>query len=65
MGLNRIYLNVVKDNARANAFYKKIGFVFEGCSREEILIKGKKHDLNWYSFFKDDYIAYCNLGWFD
>ena len=55
LGLNRVYLNVVKDNIRANAFYKKVGFVFEGCFRQGILIKGQMHDLNWYSFLKDDF----------
>lgn len=50
--LNRIYLNVLKKNERANAFYKKIGFVYEGCTKEDIIINGEKMDLNWYGFLK-------------
>ncbi len=54
LGLNRIYLNVVDENIRANKFYKKVGFVYEGCFREAIYIKGKIYNLNWYSILKND-----------
>ena len=29
MGLNRVYLNVLVDNIRANKFYEKVGFIDE------------------------------------
>ena len=49
LNLKRIYLNVVADNIRANKFYEKAGFEFEGCFRKTIKIKNKIYDLNWYS----------------
>lgn len=55
LGLNRVYLDVVKENVRANKFYLKCGFKLEGTFRQAILIKGKVYDLNWYSILKSDY----------
>lgn len=55
LGLNRIYLNVVDDNIRANKFYLKCGFTFEGKFRKSIMIKNKIYDLNWYSILKEDF----------
>lgn len=52
--LNRVYLNVVKDNIRANKFYIKCGFIFEGCFRQAIKISDGIHDLNWYSILRTD-----------
>lgn len=53
--LNRVYLDVLKENVRANRFYEKVGFKYEGCFRESILIKNQIYDLNWYSMLKSDY----------
>ena len=58
LNLNRIYLNVVKENIRANNFYLKCGFEFEGCFRQAVRINGILHDLNWYSTLRND----CSLG---
>ncbi len=55
--LNRVYLNVVSDNLRANQFYKKCGFVLEGTFRKAIYIKGHIYDLNWYSMLRQDYLG--------
>lgn len=55
LGLERVYLNVLPDNLRANAFYKKMGFVFEGEFRNHILINGKLKNLCWYSMLKDEF----------
>lgn len=55
LGLERVYLNVIPDNTRANAFYKKSGFVFEGTFRKHIQIKDQLKDLNWYSILKEEY----------
>lgn len=54
--LNRVYLDVLVENVRANKFYKKIGFVLEGTFRQAIEIKGNIYDLNWYSLLKDEFI---------
>lgn len=52
MNLNEVYLNVLVDNARANAFYGKAGFQFVRCEENAVEIKGKLRDLNWYTFRK-------------
>lgn len=54
--LERVYLNVIPDNVRANKFYKKIGFVYEGEFRKHILINGKLRNLCWYSMLKEEYL---------
>ena len=55
LGLERIYLNVIPDNVRANKFYKKMGFVFEGEFRNHILINGELKNLCWYSMMKSEF----------
>lgn len=54
LGLHRVYLNVLEDNFRANAFYKKCGFVFEGCFREHLFLDGEFKNLNWYGITRED-----------
>lgn len=49
LGLKRVYLNVLKENARANAFYHKAGFQFDYCEENAVEIHEEKKDLNWYS----------------
>lgn len=49
LNLKRVYLNVIEDNIRANKFYKKVGFEYEGTFRCAIKVKGKIYNLNWYS----------------
>jgi len=53
--LNKVYLNVLETNARAKAFYKKVGFTKEGCFKNHIKKNGRYVDLEWYAFFKDDF----------
>ena len=48
--LRRVYLNVLAENSRANAFYKKVGFVFDYSQENAVEINGIKKTLNWYSF---------------
>ena len=55
LGLKRVYLNVITENKRANAFYKKIGFVYEGTFKKHILINGELKDLNWYRMLKEEF----------
>lgn len=52
--LHRIYLNVLEENDRANHFYKKCGFVYEGTSKEHIYIPNKGFcNLNWYAIVNE------------
>ena len=53
--LERVYLNVIPQNGRANSFYKKMGFEFEGEFRKHIIVNGKLCNLCWYSILKDEY----------
>lgn len=55
LNLNRIYLDVLEDNVRANKFYLKCGFKLEGTFRQFIFVKGKIYDLNWYSILKSEF----------
>ena len=48
LGLERVYLNVLVDNQRANAFYRKAGFVFQYLEKNAVVINGIARDLNWY-----------------
>lgn len=52
--LHRIYLNVLSENNRAINFYKKYGFVYEGTSKDDVLIKGKYHDLLWFGLIVEE-----------
>lgn len=45
LNLNKIYLNVFKDNKRALRLYKKVGFVEEGILKEEIFRNGEFKDI--------------------
>ncbi len=55
LNLERVYLNVIPQNTRANSFYKKMGFVFEGEFRKHIIVNGKFSNLCWYSILKDEF----------
>ncbi len=49
LGLQRVYLNVLADNHRANRFYQKVGFRPERTEANALTIRGILHDLNWYA----------------
>lgn len=51
--LHRVYLNVLTENARANAFYKKCGFRYEGILADAIYVDGKYHSLALYAAIND------------
>ena len=57
LGLNRVYLNVLEDNVRANKFYEKTGFLYEGTFREHVYAGGKYRNLKWFALTKADYLA--------
>jgi diamine N-acetyltransferase len=52
LNLEKIYLNVLTSNTRANKFYQKMGFDFEGSFKRHVFVEGKYEDLNWYCIFK-------------
>lgn len=52
LGLHRVYLNVLADNGRANAFYRKMEFSFEYSEKNAVQINGIYRDLNWYAVTK-------------
>ena len=55
LGLNRVYLNVLADNGRANAFYRKAGFRYTHTEESALEIRGEMKNLNWYEIGKEDY----------
>ena len=57
LGLNRVYLNVLEDNVRANKFYEKMGFVYEGTFKEHVFVNGKYRNLKWFAMTKTDYVS--------
>lgn len=55
LGLHRIYLNVLSDNARAVRFYEKCGFVYEGEFRDHIRLEGKLKSLKWFGMLETEF----------
>lgn len=55
LNLHRVYLNVLEENERANRFYIKCGFVYEGQFREHLDIRGEFKNLNWYSILDHEF----------
>lgn len=53
LNLRKIYLNVLSSNIRANKFYQKNSFVYEGSFKDHVLINGELEDLNWYCIFNN------------
>lgn len=51
--LNKLYLNVVKENNRAASFYLKCGFKYVGLSRCSVLLGNKLYDLEWYELLNE------------
>lgn len=52
LGLERVYLNVLADNLRANRFYEKAGFRLDYTQPGALTLRGVSRDLNWYSIHK-------------
>lgn len=51
LNLEKIYLNVLATNDRANKFYQKMGFESEGTFKNHLFIDGGYVDLHWYCVF--------------
>jgi diamine N-acetyltransferase len=54
-GLNRIYLQVLKENHAAIHLYEKAGFKHEGVKRQEIFKNGQFHDMLCMAILRSDY----------
>jgi diamine N-acetyltransferase len=52
LGLDTVYLNVMTENLRANAFYRKAGFHYTHTEKAALEIRGERKDLNWYEIRK-------------
>lgn len=57
LNLHRVYLNVLEENDRANHFYEKMGFDYEGKFIGHLFIRGWYRNLNWYAMLKDKFMA--------
>ena len=55
LGLDRVYLNVLAENGRANAFYRKAGFRFVREDPDALELWGVRKTLNWYEITKSEY----------
>ena len=53
-GMNRLYLNVLASNTRAQKLYDKLGFKVEGIQRQAIFKDGKYQDYIMMSLLKED-----------
>ena len=55
LNLNKIYLNVLSSNERAQKLYKKLGFISEGFFKQHLFINNQYRDLCWYAIFSENY----------
>lgn len=54
LGLHRISLRLLASNQIAYKCYAKVGFRFEGCSRDKIFLDEKYHDVIFMAILSDD-----------
>ncbi len=57
MNLNRVYLKVHEDNARAIRLYERVGFAHEGRLRQEMFRDGRYQDLLVMGILRDEFEA--------
>lgn len=57
LNLNRIFLTVLKSNARAMALYTSLGFVVEGTLRQAVFKNGSYADVVQMSVLADEFIS--------
>lgn len=55
LNLQRVYLNVLKENEHARRFYEKVGFVQEGIFRQHWCVRGQFYDLYWFAINKSEF----------
>lgn len=56
LGLATVFLNVLAENERANAFYRKAGFRFTHREEKAVEIRGEQKDLYWYVITKEQFV---------
>lgn len=56
LGLNRVYLFTETENIAAQRLFTKIGFIREGCIRNDIVSHGKFVDRYAYGILKKEYL---------
>lgn len=54
LNLHKIYLQIIADNGVAISLYKNLGFVEEGCMRQDYYRNGKYYDVIQMSMLKED-----------
>lgn len=54
-GLQRVYLNVLRENEKAIRLYERCGFVYEGEFRKHLFLGGEFKMLRWYGLLKEEY----------
>jgi len=57
LGLNRISAKHLARNPASGKVLKKVGLVFEGTARQDILKWDKFEDSNWYGIIRDEWSA--------
>ncbi len=60
LSLKTVYLNVLAENLRANAFYRKAGFRYTHTELNALELRGEQKDLNWYEIGRDEYLKERN-----
>ncbi len=55
LSLEKVYLNVLEQNERAQRFYKKMGFRFEGMLNNYAYVRGEWKNLCFYAMLADDF----------
>lgn len=55
VGLERVYLNVLRENQGAIRLYERCGFVYEGEFRNHLFLEGEFRMLKWYGILKEEY----------
>lgn len=54
-GMERVYLNVLRENQKAIRLYERCGFVYEGEFRNHLFLGGEYRMLKWYGMLKEEY----------
>lgn len=57
LGMNKVSLEVLEHNIRAQRLYRKLGFTVEGIKRQEVWRYGRYLDSQLMSMLKSEYVA--------
>ncbi len=57
LGLNKIYLFTETENIAAQKLFERVGFVKEGCLRNDVFSRGHFADRFAYGFLKNDWMC--------